>query len=672
MLQQILSPDLNNELPKKAGLSGAYLKDNRAESVAQRKQTGGLANKGTDNPPIQRKANNTGLPDQLKSGVENLSGLSMDDVKVHYNSNKPAQLQALAYAQGPDIHLASGQEKHLPHEAWHVVQQKQGRVKPTVQMKGNTAINNDEGLENEADVMGAKATEHGGKAAQLKSTMVVSGKVAQRMLTVGAVDYTAAYTANVGNIDAQTDALMGLLDTAVNGTDIQADFATNRAAIRSQLKKWIMDDAGNVAGSHPVFGRKRQYRIYDTRINLARGLLGWVRAKPGRKQEKAFADNVYSNVSIAANIDTLLGKVLNKINNLVADGLVNAPRLAKIKQELSTDVPAPPKAAATHLGHYQHALDHHATLSARIRTNIGKNQLEVVSNPLLFKLRDKVVVLHDLMEYFGTRPNWVADNHGAGLMADPAADKQRSTTTIDGMGVRTAYTNDRGKMDGNIFAGRRSHATRNETEAGTQLARQHNVPIWAGQSFTAMRMLNLADWVGGSTAEKTALAWAIFAFWRKDYDHTSEYAYHTLHEVMDIASNFGVQYNMLNRGAGLTENRLSTAATGQTVTQEADKLKAYVDQFRNYYNRRYKQYLDNKRWLLGGIYAPFDDLQERMNTTNQNAVRADVATFNTHITQAKAGVNAQANLDSAAVLARDIKSGILQLNQLLTDKGVPA
>jgi len=52
----------------------------------------------------------------------------MDDVKVHSNSDKPAQINAHAYAQGTDIHPASGQEKHFPHEAWHVVQQKQGRV----------------------------------------------------------------------------------------------------------------------------------------------------------------------------------------------------------------------------------------------------------------------------------------------------------------------------------------------------------------------------------------------------------------------------------------------------------------------------------------------------------------------------------------------------------------
>jgi|GEM_PF-6500178 len=111
--------------------------------------------------PIQKKENNTGLPDNLKSGIENLSGYAMDDVKVHYNSDKPSQLQAHAYAQGTDIHIASGQEKHLPHEAWHVVQQKQGRVQPTLQMKGNVNINDDAGLENEADVMGAKAVTAG-------------------------------------------------------------------------------------------------------------------------------------------------------------------------------------------------------------------------------------------------------------------------------------------------------------------------------------------------------------------------------------------------------------------------------------------------------------------------------------------------------------------------------
>jgi len=104
------------------------------------------------------KANDTGLPDNLKTGIESLSGISMDSVKVHYNSPQPTQLNALAYAQGNDIHVAPGQERHLPHEAWHVVQQAQGRVLPTTQLKDGVPVNDDEGLEHEADVMGEKAT----------------------------------------------------------------------------------------------------------------------------------------------------------------------------------------------------------------------------------------------------------------------------------------------------------------------------------------------------------------------------------------------------------------------------------------------------------------------------------------------------------------------------------
>ncbi len=106
--------------------------------------------------PVQKQLNRTGLPDALKAGVENLSGYAMDDVRVHYNSPKPAQLHAYAYTQGTEIHVAPGQEKHLPHEAWHVVQQKQGRVEPTMQMKGGVKVNDDSGLEREADVMGIK------------------------------------------------------------------------------------------------------------------------------------------------------------------------------------------------------------------------------------------------------------------------------------------------------------------------------------------------------------------------------------------------------------------------------------------------------------------------------------------------------------------------------------
>lgn len=149
----------------------------------------------TQRQPASTPPNNTGLPDNLKSGVESLSGMSLDHVKVHYNSAKPAQLNALAYAQGSDIHVAPRQEQHLPHETWHVVQQAQGRVKPTMQMKNGIPINDDQGLEREADIMGAKAlassttqrqqcsgpTESGQKATPALSPPHAHSKVAQAL-----------------------------------------------------------------------------------------------------------------------------------------------------------------------------------------------------------------------------------------------------------------------------------------------------------------------------------------------------------------------------------------------------------------------------------------------------------------------------------------------------------
>lgn len=113
---------------------------------------------GNKNVVDDQRLNHTGLPDSLKTGIENLSGYSMESVKVHYNSNKPAQLQAHAFTSGADIHVASGQEKYVPHEAWHVVQQAQGRAQPTMQMKNWVPVSDDKGLEHEADVKGQLAT----------------------------------------------------------------------------------------------------------------------------------------------------------------------------------------------------------------------------------------------------------------------------------------------------------------------------------------------------------------------------------------------------------------------------------------------------------------------------------------------------------------------------------
>ncbi len=128
----------------------------------------------------------TCLPDNLKSGVESLSGIFMDGVRVHRNSALPAQLNALAYAQSHDVHLGPGQEQHLPLEAQHVVQQTQGRVPPSRQTKGGVPVNDDKGLEHEADVMRSRAAQRraGGAGSSVALRPATAGLVMQQKALV--------------------------------------------------------------------------------------------------------------------------------------------------------------------------------------------------------------------------------------------------------------------------------------------------------------------------------------------------------------------------------------------------------------------------------------------------------------------------------------------------------
>jgi hypothetical protein len=111
-----------------------------------------------DAPPTQLKASSGGLDGGLVNGFAATSGHDLSDVNVHRNSSKPSEVGALAYAQGNDIHLGPGQDKHLPHEAAHIVQQREGRVKPTTEVNG-MAVNDNAGLESEADRMGEQAAQ---------------------------------------------------------------------------------------------------------------------------------------------------------------------------------------------------------------------------------------------------------------------------------------------------------------------------------------------------------------------------------------------------------------------------------------------------------------------------------------------------------------------------------
>ncbi|MEM8960982.1 MAG: DUF4157 domain-containing protein [Acidobacteriota bacterium] len=143
------------------------------------------------------------MPDQLKIGIEALSGESADDVKVHYNSAKPAQIHALAYAQGNQIHIGPGNESYLPHEAWHVMQQKQGRVEGEQRVSG-AWLNENPRLEREAFTMGERAQSVGAAITDRYGVDVASDSRGARGFAVRGGVIQAVYDSEESNGDHES------------------------------------------------------------------------------------------------------------------------------------------------------------------------------------------------------------------------------------------------------------------------------------------------------------------------------------------------------------------------------------------------------------------------------------------------------------------------------------
>ena len=105
----------------------------------------------------------TAMPHNVQAKMERAFGTDFSAVRIH-EGPRSQTLGARAYTQGTDIHFAPGEyrpssqsgQELLGHELAHVVQQSQGRVSATTQAKG-IEVNDDAGLEAEADEMGARA-----------------------------------------------------------------------------------------------------------------------------------------------------------------------------------------------------------------------------------------------------------------------------------------------------------------------------------------------------------------------------------------------------------------------------------------------------------------------------------------------------------------------------------
>lgn len=175
--------NVNNESPPTTTSMETGYEDNSPEAIEMR-----VYKKRIDNRPeaiqIQdyhdkingiQKENTTGIPDNIKSGIEKLSGISLDDVKVYYNSPEPAKIGAYAYTEGTNVYISPGQEAYLSHELWHVIQQKQGKTKPTQKRHGKK-VDDRISMESEATNQGKRALQQSPKTVETPKDVSVSSQ----------------------------------------------------------------------------------------------------------------------------------------------------------------------------------------------------------------------------------------------------------------------------------------------------------------------------------------------------------------------------------------------------------------------------------------------------------------------------------------------------------------
>jgi hypothetical protein len=266
-------------------------------------------------------------------------------------------------------------------------------------------------------------------------------------------------------------------------------------------------------------------------------LVAWVKAKPNRRLEKDIASMMLGHVLV----DELLTLVLERLWNKVDAFDVDAK--SRIHAEWRTGKIESGKDKGQPWGAYQ--------------TYFGRSPpFDDVSRPKLCDATRKIEIIHDMMEYFSDSSITKHETAGANKLPRPRQQSYAATVHDPQLGiVRRIEGGDDREMKGKIAKGSfpddrwlENVGTRDPDNALTRAATMHDMPVWAGNSQTTARMLEFVAWLDGSLSEFEAVAWAIFAYWRIAYDKSAT-PYHTFHEVMDVAFNYGVAYESFEYNA---------------------------------------------------------------------------------------------------------------------------
>lgn len=350
------------------------------------------------------------------------------------------------------------------------------------------------------------------------------------------------------------EALTRVLENAQNNAD----------KYQHQLRKWLdsADYIGNDKSSSQLFfgadGTVTQQRIYSQWHEAAMALDGWVQEALCRWDEKKLAQSVYQNPYLDMLLNCLVFKLDIKLNEVAQadDGLLYPLTMELLSGQTIIRTTRGKKTLqpATPFGRYHNLLNKGHTPGTLTASEVKYHTpMEILKAPHKYSISDKVVLLHDMSDYLGEHQPWGPQTAGQWLIGSETADDCKVTTgMIEGQMKRDCVAALSGLESGQkadqkgrqLRGGGLNASSRDETAASTLFARKYQLALWSGHSMTVVRMLNTARWANADKAEMTALAQGLMAFWRLSHKPHYPFSYHTLHETMDMAKNFGVNYTI--------------------------------------------------------------------------------------------------------------------------------
>lgn len=277
--------------------------------------------------PLSASSGGQPLPERLRRVLQQLSGYDLSDVRVHRASPWPARVGARAFVLGTDIHLSPGAEDALEHEAWHVVQQKQGRVRATGTVGfgeprlGLAGLNDEALLEREAETMARVARilepcgEHWPERGALRAAPILH-PVVQRNTVIGQTEYSQlnallavvrqALAANVAHFPLAVlrSILMDLIIERRSFPDMQA--ALQEIAIRN---------VGYQAEAQMRSLMKENQRLLDDSRRAARQALAQAESDWNEDQQKPIAQRRFlDKFQYSAECEKIIKAVKNSGN----------------------------------------------------------------------------------------------------------------------------------------------------------------------------------------------------------------------------------------------------------------------------------------------------------------------------------------------------------------------